>query len=431
MKGTKLFDSVTGEQFYVKGVAYQPRSNGNSDVLADVNACTRDAKILKELGANTIRVYEVYPENNHDACMAALEREGIYLMLDLPIPRKSIDRNAPRYSVEILNHYKATVDAFGKYPNLLGLIAGNEVTNDIRTTEASAHIKAVLRDTKAYIAQRGWKIPVGYADNDDPAIRKNIQDYFNCGTKEERADFYGINVYSWCGESNFVQSGYKDRTAELQDYNVPVLLTEYGCNVTPTRPFNEIQSLYGNDMQDVFSGGFIYEYSNESNNYGLVKINGNNVEKLKDFYTVQSQFSKINPKKTSIRECPAKKPSRQCPKVSESWKSNTKLPPTPSEEACRCAYKSLECRINKAATLPENGQTVGEQLGFICQYDVCGDVASDWKNGTYGRFSTCDATVVNSIIFNIAYKDGTACDFKGMAEKVTPTGDINLCTARH
>lgn len=43
-------------------MAYQPRSqlkNGNMDPLADPAACARDASLMKKLGMNVIRVYQV------------------------------------------------------------------------------------------------------------------------------------------------------------------------------------------------------------------------------------------------------------------------------------------------------------------------------------------------------------------------------------
>ncbi|KAI0216572.1 1 3-beta-glucanosyltransferase gel4 [Massospora cicadina] len=426
-EGSKLFDEVTGDQFFVKGIAYQPGGQSNSDVLADGKGCERDVKYLKELGVNTVRVYGALPKLNHDRCMATFERAKIYLMLDLPTPRLSIDRGAPRYDIDLLNHYKANVDAFAKYNNVLAFVAGNEVTNDLKTTQASAHVKAALRDTKAYIANRGYRIPVGYVDNDDPNLRSNIQSYFNCGTDAERADFYGINIYSWCGDSDFVQSGYKSRTEELRNYSTPVMLTEYGCNVASTRPFTEIQSLYGKDMEDVFSGGFVYEYSYEANRYGLVKIQGDDVVKLPDFETVKAQLAKVHPKKIKRSQYRPKLTHRQCPKVTDRWRAGPKLPPPPSQEACQCAYDSLSCRVNEAGTQPENGQKVGEQLGYICRYGVCGDVESDVSTGTFGPFSTCSTKVSNSIIFNAAAKGGTPCDFKGMAERATPNKDLHQC----
>lgn len=61
IKGTKFFDSVTKNQFFIKGVAYQPRTltTGFSDPLAKPADCKRDFGLMKDLGLNTIRVYQV------------------------------------------------------------------------------------------------------------------------------------------------------------------------------------------------------------------------------------------------------------------------------------------------------------------------------------------------------------------------------------
>lgn len=49
----------------------------------DTAQCTLDAKLMKTLGANTIRVYHVDPKADHDGCMAAFADAGIYLLVDL------------------------------------------------------------------------------------------------------------------------------------------------------------------------------------------------------------------------------------------------------------------------------------------------------------------------------------------------------------
>lgn len=61
IKGTKFFDSVTKDQFYIKGVAYQPRtlSVGFTDPLSKPSDCKRDFALMKDLGLNTVRVYQV------------------------------------------------------------------------------------------------------------------------------------------------------------------------------------------------------------------------------------------------------------------------------------------------------------------------------------------------------------------------------------
>jgi hypothetical protein len=66
-------------------------------------------------------------------------------------------------------------------------------------------------------------------------------------------------------------------------------LSEYGCN-TNTRTFEEVASLYGTNMTPVYSGGLVYEYSQEANDYGLVTISGNSVTELPDFAALQTAY---------------------------------------------------------------------------------------------------------------------------------------------
>ncbi len=51
--------------------------------MIDTAQCQRDASLMKQLGANSIRVYHVDPTGDHDGCMQAFDDAGIYLWLDL------------------------------------------------------------------------------------------------------------------------------------------------------------------------------------------------------------------------------------------------------------------------------------------------------------------------------------------------------------
>jgi hypothetical protein len=62
------------------GIAYQLIP---LDPLIDEAQCKRDAKLMKELKANAIRVYHVDPAADHKGCMAAFAEVGIYLFVDL------------------------------------------------------------------------------------------------------------------------------------------------------------------------------------------------------------------------------------------------------------------------------------------------------------------------------------------------------------
>jgi hypothetical protein len=67
-------------------------------------------------------------------------------------------------------------------------------------------------------------------------------------------------------------------------------LSEYGCN-TNTRKFEEVAALYNTEMTGVYSGGLVYEYSQEASNYGLVTINGNSVTERADFTALQTAYA--------------------------------------------------------------------------------------------------------------------------------------------
>ncbi|KAF9585200.1 1,3-beta-glucanosyltransferase gas1 [Lunasporangiospora selenospora] len=407
IKGSKFFDSVTKDQFFIKGVAYQPRtlSVGFTDPLSKPGDCKRDVALMRGLGLNTIRVYQVDPALGHDECMKYLADAGIYLILDLAVPKHSIVRNNPEYTVDIWNNVRKTVDAFKSFPNTLGFFVGNEVTNDNLTTVASAYVKALLRDTKTYISTTSSrKIPVGYANNDDPNIRLQIQDYFNCGDKEEeRIDFFGINLYEWCGTGvNYKTSGYAERTAEIAYYSIPVFLSEFGCNLVTPRAFPEVKSILGPDMTGNWSGGIVYEWSQEDNNYGLVKINpDNNAQPLSDYNNLKTSLASLHPQGVKMDSYNEKKPLSKCPEISSTWEPNAKLPPTPSSAACDCMVSSLA----------------------FCGMTSCDDISTNGKTGVYGKYSACSAPQKLSYMYNYYYtnigkKAASTCNFNGMAKLV-------------
>jgi hypothetical protein len=247
-------------------------SSGNNtyiDPLADTASCRRDIPQLIALGTNTIRTYAIDPTQNHDDCMQMLQDAGIYVISDLSQPGLSINRDEPTWDIGLYNRYTSVVDSLSKYNNVIGFFAGNEVSNNASNTDAMAFVKAAARDMKSYIKSKNYRpLGVGYAANDDTAILNNLADYTNCGPSEGSIDFFGYNIYSWCGQSNYVQSHYQEHTEMFANYSVPTFFAEYGCNVVQPRLFDEVQALYGTNMTPVWSGGIVYMYFQEQNDYG-------------------------------------------------------------------------------------------------------------------------------------------------------------------
>ena len=225
--------------------------------------------------------------------MNALADAGIYLILDVNTPKYSLNRADPNpsYNTDYLQSIFATVDKFQGYSNTLAFFSGNEVINDPETSAAAPYVKAVTRDLRQYIRNRGYRtIPVGYSAADVAENRLEMAEYMNCGTDDERSDFFAFNDYSWCAPSSFEVSGWDQKVKNFTGYGLPIFLSEYGCN-TNTRDFGEVASLYSTDMTAVYSGGLVYEYSNEDSNYGLVTISGDSISNLPDFDALKSALA--------------------------------------------------------------------------------------------------------------------------------------------
>jgi 1,3-beta-glucanosyltransferase GAS5 len=309
-------------------------SSNAADPIADVNGCTRDVAEFKKLGINTVRVYTVDNSANHDQCMELLANAGIYLALDVNTPNYSLNRASETsiqisYNAAYLQSIFATIDAFAKYDNTLLFFSANEVINSNFTSFAAPYIKAVARDMKSYISSRGYRsIPVGYSAADVSWNRLQTAEYMNCGDTSIRSDFFAFNDYSWCDPSSFVQSGWNVKVEDFSNYSIPLFLSEYGCN-TNTRKFEEVAALYNTEMTGVYSGGLVYEYSQEASNYGLVQINSDGtITELPDFDALESAYQNTsNP--TGDGGYKASGTPSTCPPLSPpSWVVGTTLIPT-------------------------------------------------------------------------------------------------------
>ncbi|POR32007.1 1,3-beta-glucanosyltransferase [Tolypocladium paradoxum] len=431
MKGSKLFYK-NGTQFFMKGVAYQQdtaaagatsdKTTKFVDPLSDEDRCKRDVPLLKELGTNTIRTYAINPAADHSGCMKLLQDAGIYVISDLGEPSLSINRDDPQWNTDLFSRYQKVVDELGQYSNVIGFFAGNEVSNNKTNTGASAYVKAAVRDTKAYIKNKKnsrW-MGVGYAANDDADIRQEIADYFNCGTAEDSIDYWGYNIYSWCGQSTMAKSGYNDQIKFFQDYSVPVFFAEYGCNLpdgAANRVFQETEALYGDDMTKVFSGGIVYMYFQEANDYGLVEVKNEKATKLKDFDALKKQVTKAVPKAVDRSSYNPSAKLQKCPALSATWKANSVLPPSPDSSLCDCMVKSRSC-VQKSGLDPKK---YGAMFSFICGAapEICTAINGNSSTGVYGAYSMCpDSAKLDYVLdayYNKLNKAAASCDFKGQA----------------
>lgn len=317
IKGTKFFDSATGDEVVIRGVDYYPRPNAGDlnansiDLFTETHAHVwqRDIPYLQALGINAIRIYAVNASQNHDGFMCAMERAGIYVVVALShdCPTCAITRDeAPKcYPPALKEQGMAVISAFSKYSNTLAFSAGNEVNHVAPPGQPEWNApcqKKFLSDMRHYIAScsreesNGFgsmrKIPVGLvvADTD----REDNAMYYNCHDEwrdqmgnlhnesdNEYAEFYGLNSYVACnGTANayneFLGLEALQQSFASYNYSIPVLLTEFGCisDSFPTidehegqRNFLEARFLLEQPaLRDTFAGGLVFEYSMEYEN---------------------------------------------------------------------------------------------------------------------------------------------------------------------
>ncbi|KAH6656858.1 Glucanosyltransferase-domain-containing protein [Truncatella angustata] len=330
--GSKFFTS-DGDQFFIKGVAYQLVPD---DPLIDTEQCTRDATLMSELGANTIRVYHVDADADHDGCMSAFADAGIYAMIDMDTFSSYILPGDLYWNQTQYESYAKVMDTFQGYDNLLGLFVGNEIIATNNQSIAAPFIKAAARDLKAHRKSKGYReIPIGYSAADIAELRPMLQDYLTCGgNASENIDFFGLNSYEWCDPATYQTSGYANLQADAGNFPVPIFFSETGCNVPGPRVFDDQAAIFGSNMVSDWSGAIVYEWIQEANNYGLISygpsvaatvtgtdIDGGYTRKgtptpvSPDFSNLKSQWASITPtgvaksaydaSSVSTRSCPA------------------------------------------------------------------------------------------------------------------------------
>ena len=154
---------------------------------------------------------------------------------------------------------------------------------------------------KQYMSARGGRpLYVGYSAAQVQEVLVATNNYLQCAAQGEtddndsRSDYFALNSYSWCGDSNFQKSGYDDLVDWFQNSTIPIFFSEYGCNKVQPRQFTEVPVIFGPQMKS-FSGGMVYQWTQDSNNYGIVQVHDDgSVDLLEDYDTLTTQFGKID-----------------------------------------------------------------------------------------------------------------------------------------
>mmetsp|Transcript_13710 Transcript_13710/g.25711 ORF Transcript_13710/g.25711 Transcript_13710/m.25711 type:complete len:612 (+) Transcript_13710:81-1916(+) len=366
-RGNFLYDSVTGKRFFAKGVAYNPRNEfyshefgpsvhidgwvdtcvpgtpkgGYRGYTADVTEdeleeyWTADLEAMANMGANTVRLYNVDPQKSHAKFMNKAASLGIYVIVPLtgkdygflpafPAP-DCYTMDIEEYGnvgVNLLGFAKSLMKEFSQYNNTLLFTAANELAQlDKNGYAAFPCVKAFVRDLHNYqadCAESMRKVPLIYSDVDTGGgdARKVVAQYLTCALESDAdaVDAYGLNVYSWCDETypgdgkadNFQYSPYKDIKKDFKDFSVPFIFSEFGCNLgvfktkcpyPDGRTWPDVKHFLGEDMGEFMSGAVAFQWSMDKEEYGLTLSPGflagqDKLYLLDNYFNLQKQYKK-------------------------------------------------------------------------------------------------------------------------------------------
>ncbi|KAK1093329.1 hypothetical protein LTR48_002524 [Friedmanniomyces endolithicus] len=303
-----------GERFFVKGIAYVPRSSNRErgiredsvDPLSDAHLpeLKEDVALIRNLGLNSISLYNVDSSKDHSQAMAHLEENGIYVTVklfnDLEAPTampknesnfKAKSATWPMYDNPLVTNAFRLVHNLSRYPNLLGFVVSGRCIHTPQTIPMAEVLRACIRDTKAFLRSFDGvrQIPVGVsADNTQTSMIAQVR-YFSAGLAAERADFMAKQCYSWAGPPH---------------------------------------------MTSVYSGGFAYTYLENGNNYGVVKIDEEGKRVIgQEYKNLKKRFKEVNGRSAEDVASEEVKPYEQWvgefPPCDTRWQATSEIPPFP------------------------------------------------------------------------------------------------------
>lgn len=109
-------------------------------------------------------------------------------------------------------------------------------------------------------------------------------------------------------------------------------LSEYGCIKNRPRKFGELEPMMSSQMSEVYSGGLMYEYSIEDNEFGIVTLKGDDVKTGDEYDNFKSALSEY-PMPTGDGGAASTTHSVDCPTSEALWQVDPSLIPEMPEQA--------------------------------------------------------------------------------------------------
>jgi hypothetical protein len=230
--GTRSAQAQLGQKLFIRGIDYGAAGIGqgaDDDPLANGSSGTwsRDLPLMRAMGANAIRVYNVRPPG-YDGVKGPITNflnaawgdgsQPVYVIITIFFTGDKL-LNSGAVSA-LASQYRALAKAYAGFPALLGLTISNEIgaTNFLSNAAWWQGFNTVARAAKQGFADGGDSsklVMMAEADGNIGAVVAGEQN-------GAAVDAWGVNVYRGRTFTNLV--------SQLQaTTQKPVLITEYGA----------------------------------------------------------------------------------------------------------------------------------------------------------------------------------------------------------
>lgn len=202
------------KKFHLQGVTYGPfRPNLNTPeiFLPAEDKIKRDLEIIRQLGANTLRLYHVPPRWFLDL----LAENQLYALITVPWQQHLTFLDHRKMRHDIQHRIRRAAEQCANHPALMGLLIGNEIPSDMVRWYGAKKIRNFLDELIAIVKNQDANTLVSYAAY--PTTEYLIPRF---------ADFLTYNVYL------HRQTDFQNYLARLQNLaeEKPLILGEFGMD---------------------------------------------------------------------------------------------------------------------------------------------------------------------------------------------------------
>ncbi|MBD3272649.1 MAG: hypothetical protein GF384_08960, partial [Elusimicrobia bacterium] len=282
--------SVSGRQllinnipFVMKGVTYCPTPVGEGyqtfDVSAHPEIYEQDLRLIKAMGANTVRIYNNPMSNyqllgNWEDFLTFAQSIGVYVIMDYPVPH-GINFIDPNIRTALTDGFLAMVGRYQEYGSILLWNFGNEMNRNLGGL-SPADWYAFVNEVAGLAHQlefqaRGEYHPVISAVGENGDISQEIKEYDQL---VPNMDAWAVQIYRGPSFGSLFNL-LKSRT------NKPIMVSEFGCDAFDRRSQSmqeeqTIQNTYvtglwteindilsANDPDDICVGGLVHSWADD------------------------------------------------------------------------------------------------------------------------------------------------------------------------